>query len=162
MLLRVERWLSSLRDVQAQIPLFILLFLYVLLGKPGVALPRVSDKCDDRTSVALSLGGRREHFSIWKNLCSFVNHFLFSQPSCWRGMPSYQFSLGERGSSPLCKWSSLSPGLLHSFAATEQEGGADRNSLFSVPFFPNSSFASEENGKQWFLSSKVALETDSH
>lgn len=77
-------------------------------------------------------------------------------------MPSYQFSLGERGSSPLCKWSSLSPGLLHSFAATEQEGGADRNSLFSVPFFLNRSFASEENGKQWFLSSKVALETDSH
>lgn len=126
------------------------------------ALPWISDKCDDRTSVALSLARKREHVSIWKNLCSFANRFLFSQPSCWRGMPSYQFSLGERGSSPLCKWSSLSPGLLHSFAATEQEGGADRNSLFSVPFFLNSSFASEENGKQWFLSSKVALETDSH
>lgn len=33
---------------------------------------------------------------------------------------------------------------------------------FQCLFFLNSSFASEENGKQWFLSSKVALETDSH
>lgn len=63
--------------------------------------------------------------------------FCFLNILCWRGMPPYRFSLGQRGStpcSPLCKPSPVCPGLVHSSAAAEREWGTRKEFLIFSDF----------------------------